>query len=295
MPLRFALAQIAPRPSDQAEAWKTLYAVVEEHISRLEALLERNKDMEAEEANDWVDRAALDLSPEFERHRRYLSAKTRELHKTLETLRKMQESDRGNGKCQMTYGTCEMTDGESQMTDGESQMTDGESEMTDGKCEMTDGESQMTDGESQMTDGESQMTDGESQMTDGKCQMAEDKGPTADDQCLRAVPEEVTTNQMCQAAEGEGPASVESELPGAVRNSIPYGPAMSEKNSKQSQSGNDANHRRPRDYGRVRENGWRRTNPIDLTCGRPVCGAEERRAASETGRHGQASFSECKS
>ena len=228
--------EIAPRPGDQAEAWKTLYAVVEQHIHRLEALLVRNKDMEAEEANDWVDRAALDLSPEFERHRHYLSAKTRELHKTLETLRKMQESDRGDGKCQMTDGTCQMTDGKGEMSDGKCQMTDGKCEMTDGECEMTDGTCQMTDGKCQMTDGKCQMTDGTCQMTDGTCQMTDGKCPiaedtwrTADDQCLTAVPEEVKTNEMCQAAESGGPASVESELPGAVRDSILYGPAMSEK------------------------------------------------------------------
>ena len=41
----------------------------------------------------------LDLSPEFERHRRYLSAKTREFHRTLDLLRKLRD-----GKRQMSNG-----------------------------------------------------------------------------------------------------------------------------------------------------------------------------------------------
>ena len=48
--------EIAPRPSDTEEAWKSLDAIVDRQSERLEALLERNKDMEREEPAGWTDR-----------------------------------------------------------------------------------------------------------------------------------------------------------------------------------------------------------------------------------------------
>ncbi len=127
--------EIAPRPSDTEEAWKSLDAIVDRQSERLEALLERNKDMEREEPAVWTDRAALDLSPEFERHRRYLSAKTREFHRTLEVLRKMRESEGlDNGKCQMADGKCEMTNGECQMADDEERTADDSGQIAMLKC-----------------------------------------------------------------------------------------------------------------------------------------------------------------
>ena len=61
---------------------------------RLEKLLAEHEEIEAD---DWVDRAALDCSPAFERHRRYQSARHRELMRTLETLRKMRKEEFGTG------------------------------------------------------------------------------------------------------------------------------------------------------------------------------------------------------
>jgi len=87
--------EIAPRPSDKDEAWAVLYAIVDQHDGRLKELLARNEAMEAAEDPDWADRAALDCSPAFERHRRYQSAKTRELLRTLDTLRRMRDSECG--------------------------------------------------------------------------------------------------------------------------------------------------------------------------------------------------------
>ncbi len=52
----------------------------------------------AAEDADWADRAALDCSTEFERHRRYQSAKTRELLRSLDTLRRMREFGICNGE-----------------------------------------------------------------------------------------------------------------------------------------------------------------------------------------------------
>src|SRR5208337_3499934 len=94
---------------------------------RLEELLAEHEEIEAEEAAERCDRAALDCSPEFERHRRYQAARHRELMRTLETLRKMRKEEFGTGngeggkaddKCQMTNGRWQMTNAKWQMTNG---------------------------------------------------------------------------------------------------------------------------------------------------------------------------------
>jgi hypothetical protein len=92
---RLRWREVAARPSDPAEAWAVLYAIVAEHVGRLEELLAQNQAIEAIEDPPWAARAALDCSPAFERHRRYQSAKTRELLRTLETLRRMRNAEFG--------------------------------------------------------------------------------------------------------------------------------------------------------------------------------------------------------
>ena len=93
---RLKWKEIAPRPQDVSEAWGVLYAIFEGHVTRLEEVLAQNEASEAMLKQDptWMDRAAMDYSPEFERLRRYQSARTRELHKTLELLNKMQSVER---------------------------------------------------------------------------------------------------------------------------------------------------------------------------------------------------------
>jgi hypothetical protein len=78
------------------------------------------------EAAERYDRAALDCSPAFERHRRYQSARHRELLRTLEAFRKMRIADfgMGNGEAEKADGKCQMTDGKWQMTDGKWRMAD---------------------------------------------------------------------------------------------------------------------------------------------------------------------------
>ena len=68
----------------------------------------------------WADRAALDCSLAFERHRRYQSAKTRELLRTLDTLRKMRNSECGMGSSEWGMGKEERRNenGRWQMADG---------------------------------------------------------------------------------------------------------------------------------------------------------------------------------
>ncbi len=72
-----------------------------------------HEEIEAEEAAERYDRAALDCSAESERHRRYQSARHRELMQTLETLRRMRNGEWGSRKCgwQMSDGGWQMSDG----------------------------------------------------------------------------------------------------------------------------------------------------------------------------------------
>ena len=120
---RLKWREIAPRPKDPEEAWEVLFTIFNEYVTRLKELLAENEANEAMLKDDptWMDRAAMDCSPAFERHRRYQSARTRELHKTLELLNKMRNS-------------------ESQMADGECRMAEGECRMADDKCQMAEGE-----------------------------------------------------------------------------------------------------------------------------------------------------------
>ena len=133
--------EIAPRPGDTAAAWAVFYAVVDRHVERLKELLAAIEASEAEEDPDWADRAAFDGSPAFERHRRYQSAKTRELHRTLDTLRKMRNSEFGTGNEEE-----ELADGEGPMAIGEGPMADGECPVPEGGCDQGLHSELMTEG-----------------------------------------------------------------------------------------------------------------------------------------------------
>ncbi len=91
--------------------------------------------IEADEADERYDRAALDCSPAFERHRRYQSARHRELIRTLETLRKMRKEElgTGNGEAEKADGKCRMADDRGQMADDRWRMTDAGWRMTDAR------------------------------------------------------------------------------------------------------------------------------------------------------------------
>ena len=96
--------EIAPRPRDKTEALAVLSSVVDQHIGRLEELLAKYEEIEEEEAAERSDRAALDSSPAFEGHRRYQSTQTRELLRTLDTLRKNAECGMRNGEWRRRNG-----------------------------------------------------------------------------------------------------------------------------------------------------------------------------------------------
>ncbi|MGZ3380699.1 MAG: hypothetical protein ACXVBB_10595, partial [Isosphaeraceae bacterium] len=104
--------QIAPPPSDKTAALILICSVIERHVGRLEELLAEHEQIEAAEATERYDRAALDCSPVFERHRRYQSARHRELLRTLEALRKMRKEEfgTGNGEAEKVDGKCRMAD-----------------------------------------------------------------------------------------------------------------------------------------------------------------------------------------
>ncbi len=148
--------EIADRPADAAQAWGLLYGIVIRHVERLTKRLAERLDLESVPDPDWTDRAAMDLSLEFERHRRYQSAKTRELLRTIEAYCRLRKAPSlcGTETCgpQMTDGTCQMTDGTCQMTDGTCQMTDGNERrhMPDDRWHMPDDRRGMPESEWQM-------------------------------------------------------------------------------------------------------------------------------------------------
>src|SRR5208337_1691243 len=117
--------EIAPPPNDETEALSLIRSVIERHVGRLHKLLAEHEEIEAEEATERYDRAALDCSPEFERHRRYQSARHRELMRTLETLRKMRKEEFGTGN------------GEGKKADGKWQMASGRWQMANAKWQRT--------------------------------------------------------------------------------------------------------------------------------------------------------------
>ncbi len=110
--------EIAPPPSDETEAMILICSVIERQFGRLEELLAQHEEIEADEADERYDRVALDCSPAFERHRRYQSARHRELMRTLETLRKMRNGEEENA------------DDSGQMADGKWRMTNAGQGMT---------------------------------------------------------------------------------------------------------------------------------------------------------------------
>ena len=99
--------EIVARPGNAAEAREVLYTLIEDQVENLNELLARNEARESVADPDWADRAALDLSPGFERLRRYQSAKIRELQRTLDTLCKLRKAELGSGD-----GDAEKADGE---------------------------------------------------------------------------------------------------------------------------------------------------------------------------------------
>ena len=125
---------IAPPPRDATAAMALIRSVIDENVGRLQELLAAHEAIATAEAAERHDRAALDCSPEFERHRRYQSARTRELLRTLETLRKMRKEEfgTGNGEAEETDGNCQMTDDACQVDSGGYDQEPSSEQMTEG-------------------------------------------------------------------------------------------------------------------------------------------------------------------
>jgi hypothetical protein len=129
--------EIASPPSDKTAALTLIRSVIERHVGRLEELLAEHEEIEADEADERYDRAALDCSTEFARHRRYQSTRHRELMRTLETFRKMrkEEFETGNEEFGMRNWVCGMENEESGMADGKCQMADDRVQMANERCD----------------------------------------------------------------------------------------------------------------------------------------------------------------
>ena len=155
--------QIAPPPSDKNAALILICSVIERHVGRLEELLAEHEEIEAAEAAERYDRAALDCSPAFERHRRYQSARHRELIRTLEEFRKLRIADfgMGNGEAEkaddkmsnggrqkMADDECQVAGGDLQVAGGELKMGDEQREVQAGGCDEGQSSKPMTEGSS---------------------------------------------------------------------------------------------------------------------------------------------------
>ena len=123
--------EIVARPGNADEAREVLYTLIEDQVENLNELLTRNEAREAVADPDWADRAALDLSPGFERLRRYQSAKIRELQRTLDTLCKLRMAELGSGNEQggVVDGECQMADAQCQMADEPCDIKSGDNEL----------------------------------------------------------------------------------------------------------------------------------------------------------------------
>ncbi|MGA2702751.1 MAG: hypothetical protein ABSH35_16870 [Isosphaeraceae bacterium] len=164
--------EIAPPPSDKTAALILICSVIERHVGRLEKLLAEHEEIAADESDERYDRAALDCSPAFERHRRYQSARHRELMRNLEALRRMR-----NAECGMRNGEAEKADGKCRMADGKCQMAEDEWQMANAECQMAEGELQAAEGELQLAGGELKMGDEQCEVEASGCDEGQSSEP----------------------------------------------------------------------------------------------------------------------
>ena len=137
---------ITAPPRDRNEAMVLICTTIEKNVGRLEKLLKEYEAIEAEEADERYDRAALDCSRAFERHRRYQSARTRELLRVLEEFRRMKKEVASGQWPVASEGKREMADGEGAVASDQWPVVSG------GECQVPDDKWQMTGGEAEATD-----------------------------------------------------------------------------------------------------------------------------------------------
>ena len=130
---------ITPRPRDKSEAWGVLEVILSQQVERLQERLAEHEVNDAAMADDptWMDRAAMDCSPEFERHRRSQSARTRELHRTLEILLKVRKQFQEGG---MAEDRCPMAEDKWQMAEDRCPMAEDNRPMAEDNRQMAEAE-----------------------------------------------------------------------------------------------------------------------------------------------------------
>ncbi|MGZ3431226.1 MAG: hypothetical protein ACXWN0_05675 [Isosphaeraceae bacterium] len=234
--------EIAPAPSDETAALTLIGSVIERHVGRLNELLAEHEEIEADEADERYDRAALDCSPAFERHRRYQSARHRELIRTLETLRKMRKEEfgTGNGEGEKADGKCQVADDRGQMADDECQVAEGDLQVAGGKPKMGDEQREVQAGGCDEGQSSEPMTEGSSgpvvghdsqrvteDATDDKIGTLSHEGahaagqPGQGDGVGQCPPDDVTTPQKApnkanlEAKQGLESQELKSEIAGA--------------------------------------------------------------------------------
>jgi hypothetical protein len=90
-----AWRQITDGPADVEQAWALLREVVSAYTSRLEMLIKDFTAIAELEEGELADRAVFDSSPALDRHRRYQASLGRELLRTVDALRKLQDDESG--------------------------------------------------------------------------------------------------------------------------------------------------------------------------------------------------------
>jgi hypothetical protein len=85
-----AWRQIADGPADMQQAWDLLRGIVSAYSGRLEMLVKEFTAIAELEEAELADRAVFDSSAVLDRHRRYHASLGRELLRTVDTLRKLQ-------------------------------------------------------------------------------------------------------------------------------------------------------------------------------------------------------------
>ena len=200
---RLRWREITDRPTDAEAAWASLYAIVDDHVGRLKEVLAAHETMGITGDPDWVDRAALEGSPAFEKLRRKQSALHRELMQTLDALRKMRN---------VAFGT-ENEDGKG----GKRRMMQGESRTDTDQCQMPEDRCQISRHEFQMAEHKGRIDPDRCQMAEDKCQIsrhefqrAQDKGQRSDDGCQGA------DEEIQNGAPDAGVEDAEKSLPESV-------------------------------------------------------------------------------
>ena len=97
--------EITPRPKDESEAWGVLETILNQQVVQLQERLAEHEVNDAAMADDptWMDRAAMDCSPEFERHRRSQSARTASAPDAGDSAEGEEGRGRGNDRWQRRY------------------------------------------------------------------------------------------------------------------------------------------------------------------------------------------------